>query len=250
MVWHDYVFAQDQIFHVAAWSTDGSHLTVTSIGDAAFDNLKRIVSVTGASRSVGVVTLTTPAAGVTKVGDTISVSLSDSTYNAVATVTTVTATSVQYAQAKPDQTGDPITGTAQDLDAVLPLWVKSQVVGNVVSIKVWRNGENEPSWDDPVAVRSFADTTGLGPVGPGEDGLYAGHLAGGAWVEYGLLDIRSLDAAATTSTTTSMTSASAALRPDHPADRIRLTPSDPEALATRTGTTQLSRVARRGALSP
>jgi hypothetical protein len=62
-----------------------------------------------------------------------------------------------------------------------------------LSIKVWTAGEDEPSWTDPVHVRVFEDTAGIGPTERGRDGIYAGHIEAGDWVEYGRLEIKSLD---------------------------------------------------------
>ncbi|MCU1426688.1 MAG: hypothetical protein JWL83_688 [Actinomycetia bacterium] len=189
VIWHDYSYGQDQLIHVAAWFADGVHsLQFTQFGAASFDDLSVVRSVTGASRTSGVTTLAMANTDGIRVGDTLSVSLTDTSYSGVVTVTAVTPTSLQYQQVAPDDAVGS-TGSVQDLDAVMPYWVRVQLVGHTISLKVWTAGTPEPSWSDSAHTRVFDDVNGVGPTGAGLDGIYAGHLFAGNFAEFGQLDI-------------------------------------------------------------
>jgi hypothetical protein len=194
VVWHDWGFGQDQNMYVAVWTSEagaGPNLQISGIGTAAFDGLTDTVDVSDATRTDGTVTARVPAGHGVKVGDRLVVSLADATFSGVHDVVAVGDTWVRYAAAGSDATSG--GGTLRDLDQVMPYWVHAKVVGTTLSVKVWRDGRPEPAWGDPEWSRTFTDTTGVGPVGPGYDGIYAGHTSAGGYVEYGSVEIFSLD---------------------------------------------------------
>ena len=233
MVWHDYVYGQDQIVHAAVWTSDvdaGPDLQITYLGSAAFDGLTKIVNVSDSSRAAGVVTITVPDGHGLLVGDRLLENLDDGTFGVVE-LTAVGDTWAQFDQAGED-TPSGGGGTVQDLDQVMPYWVHAKLVGTTLAYKVWPAGEPEPAWDDPTWVRVFEDTDQVGPVGEGYDGIYAGHIRNETFVEYGPVDIFSLDPPPGPATAAA------------PPARIgrRATPSDPAAVRARTDHAGLPRV--------
>jgi hypothetical protein len=193
VVWHDYVFGQDQMVHAAVWfSNGGTNFRYTYLGGAAFDFMKSTVATVDATRTANVATLqVNPGHGV-DVGDTMVVDVVDASFDGVAKITGVGPASVSYADPGPNtMTGGP--GTSQNLDGVAPYWVRSRVVGRTLAIKVWPDGQPEPPWADPVHVRVFEDSARVGPSGAGKAGILAGHIRGGASVEYGPVEVTSLD---------------------------------------------------------
>jgi len=80
-----------------------------------------------------------------------------------------------------------------------PYWVRSELRGDILRVKVWRYGETEPDWGSSTNVKIVDFTVedaepGQGgrpepdatmPTGPGACGLVGAHLRSSAWMEYG-----------------------------------------------------------------
>jgi hypothetical protein len=77
-----------------------------------------------------------------------------------------------------------------DPASIYPFHVAMRMVGSVVSVKRWRVGDVEPTWDDPtwaLTIDTKADR--VRPPARGGVGLMTNHLHGGAWVEFGDVEI-------------------------------------------------------------
>lgn len=100
-----------------------------------------------------------------------------------------------------------ITPTTAGARRWWPYWVRSQLIGTVLRVKVWRYQDPEPDWSasDHVVVQDFSLTTGLGngvagtpepdarmPTGVGRCGLVGAHLRNDAYMEYGAVTFRQL----------------------------------------------------------
>jgi hypothetical protein len=91
------------------------------------------------------------------------------------------------------------TITVQPHRRYFPSWVKTQLRGTVLRVKVWRYMEPEPDWGSTAHVVSF-DTAGAGnpaptataPTGTGLCGLVSAHLRNNAYMEYGDVTFRKL----------------------------------------------------------
>jgi len=88
-----------------------------------------------------------------------------------------------------------------------PYWVRSQLIGRKLRVKVWRYMDPEPDWADTnhVVEQDFARTTGLGggvagipepgalmPETVGRCGVIGAHIKNSAYIEYGHFEARQL----------------------------------------------------------
>lgn len=87
--------------------------------------------------------------------------------------------------------------TFADLHNVDPLHVATRLVGNVVDLKVWLDGEEEPEWGAAAPARTYSVTIAE-PLLPdaGNHGWYVAHVEGDTqWVDYGEMEVRAFEAA-------------------------------------------------------
>jgi hypothetical protein len=141
-------------------------------------------------------------------GDVVSADVGDATFDetnlAVNAVNTIVGNvqlnentvAQQVAVAQKFETG---TITPQSHRRWFPSWVKTQLRGTVLRVKVWRYMEPEPDWGQASNVVTF-DTAGAGnpapnataPTGSGLCGVVGAHLRNSAYMEYGDMTFRKL----------------------------------------------------------
>lgn len=200
------------------WETDGSTLTLGSNGNSNNfgSELSRQLTVVSARRvevavfSIGLsdlfVSNPNRLTGVAS-GAVMSTSCTDSSF----TYTDLAINDFNYAQGYV-QFVDPVSDTNISLAPVAgyvmpedhrlywPFWLKTKLVGTVLSVKVWPLGETEPPWTDDNFVGTF-DTSGdndpspnisAAPTGSGYCGLVSAHLRSSAYLEFGEVTFRQL----------------------------------------------------------
>lgn len=142
-------------------------------------------------------------------GQTVTVDVEDNTYD-VATATALNSIdtvngliSLVDAEAGPAEPIKVTQGTVVPTTAGArrwwPYWVRSQLVGSVLRVKVWRYQDPEPDWSESAHVVT-ADFAGAQdpepgarmPEGVGRCGLIGAHIRNSAFIEYGHFEARRL----------------------------------------------------------
>jgi hypothetical protein len=187
IAWEDVTFGQPHIINVGLWQADGTTLILNSTNtNFTATGLLKYVQVTNSVRSSNVVTLTVPQGHGIVAGDSLGVDLTDNTFDGPAfVVTSVTPTTIVYSQTASGASG--ATGTCYSVNHIFPYWVKTRLVGNTLSVKVWSYGDAESDWGDPARAFSWTWSSGTitPPSGAGLTGIYAGHIGNGRFVDFG-----------------------------------------------------------------
>jgi hypothetical protein len=209
---------------------NGAAVGVTEMTDTSF-NHPATVTISSGSRSGGTTTINTSTAHGLVTGDWVLIDGTDNVYDGLYQVTVTDSDTFTYVQQQADDAAvgggtvqkrwavnssapaDAMVGLA-DLTAndnldktagglftpeypwrVFPYWITSRLIGDVLSIKQWAYGTNEPDWSDPIAVGSATITDGAAdamPSGTGRCGLVAAHAWGNDYAEYGDVRFRRL----------------------------------------------------------
>jgi len=142
-------------------------------------------------------------------GNAVTIDVDDATYD-VASATALGSVdavnglvSLTDAEAGPAEPLKVNTGTVVPTTAGArrwwPYWVRSQLIGSILRVKVWRYQDPEPDWSDTnhVATADFAGANdpepgARMPTGVGRCGLVGAHIRNSAFVEYGHFSARQL----------------------------------------------------------
>lgn len=138
-------------------------------------------------------------------GDDVTTDVTDSTFDETAVAVSAVSPGLVVVVDPTDTAAVAVaasSGTLTPEDRILywPYWVRSQLRGTVLRVKVWRYMDPEPDWGATGNVVSF-DTAGAGdpapniaaaPTGPGLCGLVGAHLKSSAYLEYGETTFRQI----------------------------------------------------------
>lgn len=204
-----------ETINLNVWGTDETTLTLGSNGGSSTfsGSLDRALTVTAVRRQELFIWMadlfvsnTHMLAGVVP-GDVMTSDVSDNTFDFTDIAVDAVGAGPGYLRFR-----DPVSTTAvapttasgtitpKNRRRYFPYWVKSQLLGTVLRVKVWPIAQAEPDWGDTQRVVSF-DTAGANdpapniaaaPTGPGYCGLVSAHLRSSAHLEYGETTFRQL----------------------------------------------------------
>lgn len=199
VVWFDVLFSLDAWVNTAVWSTSGAGTTTSlvQVAGTATDELVGLNYTVGASaysRSGTSLTLSIPGDHRIQVGDTID--LFGTTIDANNML--VTALFGPNLVVATHPTSGTTTGgacTVRCRRRTMPSFLKVRIKGNTIWGKAWReglSGTGEPDWGDPRHSWRWVDSGNTGPTAPGRFGLFAGHVLGGGFCDFGSVKVTAL----------------------------------------------------------
>lgn len=192
IAWSDVTFGSPYIINIGIWAGTGTSLTLLNGGFTATGLLK-YHQISSATRTTNVVTATVPQGHAVTVGENVAVeNMVDSSFNGNFPVTAVTSTTIAWAQTAANASSN--GGRLFSRGQVFPYWVKSSVVGNTISAKVWRYEDPEADWGDTTRSGTWTYSTGTPapPTGTGNCGIFIGHLGNTRYGDIGYTSYRRL----------------------------------------------------------
>lgn len=199
VVWFDVLFTLDAWVNTAVWSTSGSGTTtnlvqVAGAATGELDGLNYTVGASQYSRSGTNLNLSIPGYHRIKVGDSVDLYGSSIDANNM-TVTALFGPNLVVATHPVSGTSSGGACTVRCRRRTMPSFLKVRIKGNTVWGKAWREGiggTGEPDWGDPRHSWRWVDAGNTGPTAPGRFGLFAGHILGGGFCEFGSVKVTAL----------------------------------------------------------